>query len=45
MAWTGAVKMGLVDEIGGIEKAVSDMAEFLKLEEYKTVEELKRGKD
>lgn len=44
--WLGqeAVKLGLVDEIGGIEKAVSDMAEFLKLEEYKTVESLKEEK-
>ena len=44
--WLGqeAVKMGLVDEIGGIEKAVSDMAEFLQLEDYKTVESLKEEK-
>ena len=44
--WLGqeAVKMGLVDEIGGIEKAISDMAEFLQLEDYKTVESLKEEK-
>ena len=37
-------KIGLVDEIGGIEKAVGDLALSLGLEDYKVVESLKEEK-
>lgn len=44
--WLGeeAKKIGLVDEIGGIEKAVGDLALSLGLEDYKVVESLKEEK-
>lgn len=44
--WLGeeAKKIGLVDEIGGIEKAVGDLAISLELEDYKVVESLKEEK-
>lgn len=44
--WLGeeAKKIGLVDEIGGIEKAVEDLALSLGLEDYKVVESLKEEK-
>ena len=44
--WLGeeAKEIGLVDEIGGIEKAVSDLAISLELEDYKVVESLKEEK-
>lgn len=44
--WLGeeAKKIGLVDEIGGIEKAVQDLAAKLNLEDYETVESLKEEK-
>lgn len=44
--WLGkdAVKIGLIDEIGGIEKAVSDMAKFLKLRDYTVIESLREEK-
>ena len=44
--WLGeeAKEIGLVDEIGGIEKAVSDLAISLGLEDYKVVESLKEEK-
>lgn len=44
--WLGkdAVKIGLVDEIGGIEKTISDLAKHLNLKEYKTIESLKEEK-
>lgn len=44
--WLGeeAKKIGLVDEIGGIEKAVGDLALSLELEDYKVVESLKEEK-
>ncbi len=44
--WLGeeAEKIGLVDEIGGIEKAVEDLAEKLQLKDYKIVESLKEEK-
>ena len=44
--WLGeeAKEIGLVDEIGGIEKAVGDLALSLGLEDYKVVESLKEEK-
>ena len=44
--WLGeeAKEIGLVDEIGGIEKAVGDLAISLELEDYKVVESLKEEK-
>ena len=44
--WLGeeAKEIGLVDEIGGIEKAVGDLALSLELEDYKVVESLKEEK-
>ena len=44
--WLGeeAKEIGLVDEIGGIEKVVSDLAISLELEDYKVVESLKEEK-
>lgn len=44
--WLGqeAKEIGLVDEIGGIEKAVADLGKSLGLEDYKTVESLKEEK-
>ena len=44
--WLGeeAKEIGLVDEIGGIEKAVGDLATSLGLEDYKVVESLKEEK-
>ncbi|WP_300356557.1 signal peptide peptidase SppA [Fusobacterium sp.] len=44
--WLGeeAKKIGLVDEIGGLENAVSDLAKELKLEDYETLESLKEEK-
>ena len=44
--WLGeeAKKIGLVDESGGIEKAVGDLALSLGLEDYKVVESLKEEK-
>ena len=44
--WLGeeAKEIGLVDEIGGIEKAVGDLATSLGLEDYKVVESLKDEK-
>lgn len=44
--WLGeeAKEIGLVDEIGGVEKAVEDLAQSLGLGEYKTVESLKEEK-
>ena len=44
--WLGeeAKKIGLVDEIGGIEKAVGDLALSLNLKDYKVVESLKEEK-
>lgn len=44
--WLGeeAKRIGLVDEIGGIEKAVSDLAEMLSLKDYETLESLKEEK-
>ena len=44
--WLGeeAKEIGLVDEICGIEKAVSDLAISLELEDYKVVESLKEEK-
>lgn len=44
--WLGeeSKKIGLVDEIGGIEKAVGDLALSLGLEDYKVVESLKEEK-
>lgn len=44
--WLGeeAKKIRLVDEIGGIEKAVGDLALSLGLEDYKVVESLKEEK-
>lgn len=44
--WLGqeAKEIGLVDEIGGIEKAVDDLAKKLELGEYRTVESLKEEK-
>ena len=44
--WLGqeAKEIGLVDEIGGIEKAVADLAKSLGLQDYKTVESLKEEK-
>lgn len=44
--WLGeeAEKIGLVDEIGGIEKAVSDLALYLELEDYEIIESLKEEK-
>ena len=44
--WLGeeAKEIGLIDEIGGIEKAVSDLAISLELEDYKVVESLKEEK-
>ncbi len=40
--WLGeeAKEIGLVDEIGGIEKAIKDMATFLNLENYQVIESL-----
>ena len=44
--WLGeeAKEIGLVDEIGGIEKAVGDLALSLNLKDYKVVESLKEEK-
>lgn len=44
--WLGeeAKEIGLVDEIGGIEKAVGDLAISLGLKDYKVVESLKEEK-
>ena len=44
--WLGeeAKKIGLVDEIGGIEKVVSDLALSLELKDYEVVESLKEEK-
>ena len=44
--WLGeeAKEIGLVDEIGGIEKTVGDLALSLELEDYKVVESLKEEK-
>ena len=44
--WLGeeAKEIGLVDEIGGIEKAVRDLALSLNLKDYKVVESLKEEK-
>lgn len=44
--WLGeeAKEIGLVDEIGGIEKAVGDLATSLGLKDYKVVESLKEEK-
>lgn len=44
--WLGeeAKEIGLVDEIGGIEKAVGDLALSLGLKDYKVVESLKEEK-
>lgn len=44
--WLGqeAKEIGLVDEIGGIEKAVADLGKSLGLQDYKTVESLKEEK-
>lgn len=44
--WLGqeAKEIGLVDEIGGIEKAVDDLAKEIGLDEYETVESLKEEK-
>lgn len=44
--WLGkdALKIGLVDEIGGIEKVVSDLAKHLHLEDYEATESLKEEK-
>lgn len=44
--WLGeeAKEIGLVDEIGGIEKAVGDLALSFGLEDYKVVESLKEEK-
>ena len=44
--WLGeeAKEIGLVDEIGGIEKTVADLAKKLNLKDYVTVESLKEEK-
>lgn len=44
--WLGseAKEIGLVDEIGGLEKAIDDLAKELKLEDYKVVEAVKNEK-
>lgn len=44
--WTGseAKEVGLIDEIGGVEKAIKDLALELKLEDYQVVEAVKKAK-
>lgn len=44
--WLGkdALNIGLVDKIGGIEKAISDMADSLDLKDYTTIESPKEEK-
>ena len=44
--WLGeeAKEIGLVDEIGGIEKTISDLAKDLKLDEYDIIESLESRK-
>lgn len=44
--WTGseAKEVGLIDEIGGVEKAIKDLALEVKLEDYEVVEAVKKAK-